>query len=57
MIVYKNAHGHCNASMSDPANCQLARWVDRQRRARKNDKLSEVRVKQLDGIEFIWSVR
>ncbi|KAL3791917.1 hypothetical protein HJC23_010777 [Cyclotella cryptica] len=57
MVDYKNAHGHCNVSISDPANCQLARWVDRQRRARKLGKISEERVKQLDDIGFIWSVR
>ncbi|KAL7485575.1 hypothetical protein ACHAW6_011181 [Cyclotella cf. meneghiniana] len=57
MIVYKNVHGHCNASMSDPANSQLARWVDRQRRARKNGKISKDRMKQLDDIGFMWSVR
>lgn len=46
MIVNYNAHGHCVASISDPANSQLARWVDRRRRALKNGKFSEDSVKQ-----------
>jgi hypothetical protein len=56
LIAYKEAHGHCNVT-SDAENIQLARWVDRQRRAKKNGKISEEKIRELEDIGFTWSSR
>jgi hypothetical protein len=57
LSAYKEANGHCNVSMSNTDNTQLARWVDRNRRARKNGKISEEKVQQLNELGFCWTSR
>ena len=57
LVAYKKKHGNYNVSMSNSENVQLARWVDRQRRAKKSGKLTEMRMKQLESIGFSWSTR
>ncbi|KAL3795510.1 hypothetical protein ACHAWO_007304 [Cyclotella atomus] len=57
LSAYKEANGHCNVSMSNTDNVQLARWVDRNRRARKNGKISEEKVQQLNELGFCWTSR
>ena len=54
LIAYKEANGHCKVSMTNTTNLQLARWVDRQRRAKKEGKISDQRIQQLNEIGFIW---
>jgi hypothetical protein len=55
LTAYKKANGHCNVSMSNTDNIQLARWVDRNRRARKNGKISEEKIQQLNDLGFCWT--
>jgi hypothetical protein len=57
LSAYKKANGHCNVSMSNTDNIQLARWVDRNRRARKNGKISEEKIQQLNDLGFCWTSR
>ena len=52
LVSYQETNGHCNVSLSNTQNTQLARWVDRQRRAKKDGKISEQRAKLLDDIGF-----
>ena len=54
LVVYKDNHGHCNVSRRDEANKTLANWVNDQRKAFKNGKLSNARAKKLNGIGFVW---
>jgi hypothetical protein len=57
LISYKEAHGHCNVSVTDVEHNQLAKWVDRQRRAKRNGNLSEKRIQKLEEVGFVWSGR
>eukprot|EP00956_Cyclotella_meneghiniana_P011167 scaffold15667_cov79-Cyclotella_meneghiniana.AAC.1 len=54
LIAFKEANGHCKASMTNTTNLQLARWVDRQRRAKKEGKISDEKIQQLNDIGFNW---
>eukprot|EP00956_Cyclotella_meneghiniana_P021083 scaffold37961_cov79-Cyclotella_meneghiniana.AAC.5 len=54
LIAYKEANGHCKVSMTNTTNLQLARWVDRQRRAKKEGKISDEKIQQLTDIGFSW---
>ena len=55
LVVYKDTYGDCNVPISKTKYVQLARWVERMRRARKNDKLSAEKINKLDSVGFIWS--
>ena len=57
LVAYKKKYGSYNVSMSGSQHIQLARWVDRQRRAKKSGKLNGKRMEQLDSIGFNWSTR
>ena len=52
--AYKAKNGHCNVpGGSGP----LGDWVNYQRKAKKDGKLSADRIKLLKGIGFVWKVR
>ena len=52
--AFKKKHGHCNVPHKYQPNPALGRWVDRVRKARKQCKLTEERVRRLDAIGFCW---
>ncbi|MDM8567017.1 Helicase associated domain protein [Candidatus Halobeggiatoa sp. HSG11] len=54
LLEYKKIHGDCNVPMGWPENPQLARWIHRQRVLKKQDKISEKRIRKLDEIGFRW---
>jgi hypothetical protein len=57
LVLYKKTHGDCNMTTSKADDVQLTRWVERQRRAKKNGNLSEERIEKLNNLGFVWSVR
>ena len=54
---FKEKFGHCNVPNSYSANPSLGTWCITQRRFRKQGKLSDKRIEQLDEIDFEWSRR
>ena len=52
--TFKAQHGHCNVPQSHGT---LGRWVTSQRTKRKDDRLPQERVQQLDALGFDWSPR
>ncbi len=62
LIVFKDEFGHCNVSIRDANNLQLARWCDGMRTAYKtiqkgkktNSNLSQDRIDRLEEIGFKW---
>ena len=57
LVVYKQEHGDCLVPKVYPENQQLAGWVGTQRQSYRKDKLSQDRVKRLEGIGFAWDTR
>ena len=61
--VYKNKHGNCLVPHHYPDNKALGKWVDKQRtqyrlrREGKQTPLTEDRIKLLDEVGFVWSVK
>ena len=55
--AYRDLTGHCLVTESDPAYRQLGQWVKMQRQLKRAGNLSEVRVKLLTGIGFVWGHR
>src|SRR5439155_18552747 len=49
---YKEACG--NLEISPKENLALSRWMDRQRQARRREKLSRERTLQLEKLGFVW---
>ncbi|MDB4328337.1 Helicase associated domain protein, partial [Akkermansiaceae bacterium] len=56
LVAYKEEHGDCLVPQSWK-NKQLAVWVAHQRTFRKKDKLDAQRIKRLDELGFVWSIR
>ena len=63
---YKDVHGNCLVPRSYPDNPGLGNWVQKQRTERRrrdagkgegSNSLTNERIKMLDELEFIWSVR
>jgi len=54
LIAYKNEHGDCNVPYRWPENLRLAQWIESIRHRRKQTKLTEERIEQLDAIGFVW---
>ncbi len=50
-------HGHCNVPSNYAKDPSLAVWVFNCRRQRKQGSLDAQRIKRLDAIGFVWSVR
>ena len=57
LVSYKAEHGNCNVPQYYEANKSLGNWVHSQRTAFKVGKLSEDRVRKLNGIGFGWELR
>lgn len=51
---YKNKHGDCNVP-TNWTDRKLVNWVETQRTKYRNRKLSEERIKLLEGIGFKWT--
>ncbi len=54
LVEYEKGHGHCNVPHRWAENLKLGGWVNKQKIAKKNGKLSAERIRRLDGIEFVW---
>ena len=55
LVGFKKAHGHCNVTCGNyPENPGLSAWVIRQRKKRREGRLSKDRIKRLDGLGFKW---
>ena len=57
LATYKAEHGDCNVPRYYEANKSLGRWVNTQRTAYRNNKLSEERVRKLTEIGFVWGLQ
>ncbi|KAL7447868.1 hypothetical protein ACHAWC_000168, partial [Mediolabrus comicus] len=55
LVAYEKKHGNTNVSQKQGGS--LGYWVDRQRQARRNGKLSKERIQLLDEIGFVWITR
>ena len=49
---FRKKYGHCNVSASNP---DLGSWMNIQRKAYRNDKLSPDRISQLEALGFEWN--
>lgn len=56
LLEYKAEHGDCNVPEHWRPDLQLAGWVQRQRIARRKNKLAGERIKLLDEIGFVWAI-
>jgi superfamily II DNA or RNA helicase len=57
LTAFKDEKGHCNVPSSYPHNHALARWVVKQREAKKRGVLSSDRITRLDALGFVWTPR
>ena len=63
LVEYKNKHGNCLVPQRYSKNKALGRWVAKQRtqyrlrREGKQTPLTEDRIKLLDEVGFVWSVK
>ena len=57
LVAYKEHNGHCNVPQHDEANKSLGHWVQNQRTAFKNGKLSKQCIQQLNNLGFVWEKR
>ena len=63
LVEYEAEHGNCLVPQHYPDNKALGKWVDKQRtqyrlrREGKQTPLTEDRIKLLDEVGFVWSVK
>ena len=57
LVEFKKVHGHCNVQSGWPENPKLSVWVAQQRGRRKKGNLSKERIRRLEELGFIWSIR
>ena len=55
LLEYKKAHGNCNVPQKWSKDMKLARWVSAQRQEKSEGKITEERLRLLDGIGFEWN--
>jgi len=55
LVAYKQEHGNCLVPQSWAENKQLATWVNKQRS--KKGKLDAEKIKRLDDLGFVWSLK
>ena len=55
LLDYFKVHGHCNVPNDWTAQSELARWVAKQRRAKKQNQLTAEQVSRLEEIGFAWT--
>jgi hypothetical protein len=56
LVVYKKDNGHCNVPHGNNPT-PSGSWVAAQRQKRRNNKLSQERIAQLDALGFCWQIR
>lgn len=54
LAIFARQHGHCNLKSIGRPHKKLLPWSHRQRIAKKNGKLCEVRINRLNEIGFEW---
>jgi hypothetical protein len=57
LVKFKETHGHCNARFKDNTNRKLAIWVNTQRTAYNEGKMTQYRKDRLESLGFMWSIR
>ena len=57
LAEYRRAHGHCRISTLSQDCPALGNWVHTQRTLRKQGRLEDERVEQLDALGFTWDLR
>lgn len=55
LVDFFKLHGHCNVPDDWTAQPELARWVAKQRRAKKQNQLTPEQVSRMEEIGFAWS--
>lgn len=55
LAAFKKAHGHSFVPVKYDENKRLGNWIALQRKLQSQGKLSDVRVKKLDKLNFVWS--
>lgn len=53
-VTYRGEHEDCNVPKGWSENEKLAKWVQAQRKAKKQGKISENHVERLEAIGFVW---
>lgn len=58
LVAYKEIFGHCNVSKGQPEYYELADWLAKQRKDRKNEepRLTQSKIEKLDAIGIEWNV-
>jgi hypothetical protein len=56
LMAYWAKYGDCNVPQRWPENPRLSAWVRYQRRARKQNILTEDHISRLDKIGFVWTM-
>ena len=54
LLKFKEKNGNCNVPQNYPSNHSLGTWVNTQRQAYKNNKLSLEQINRLNSIGFDW---
>ncbi len=57
LVEYKKKNNDCDVPKEYPANPQLGTWVVKQRKTKKQSKLSTARIARLEALGFVWSFR
>jgi len=52
--AFKKEHGHCHVPLRYPPNPYLGHWVNRVRQRKNRGKLTEERIRLLEGLGFSW---
>jgi len=56
LLAYRKRYGDCRVPSQWPKNRRLAYWVGNMRAAKRQNRLTQAQVQQLDRVGFIWSV-
>ena len=54
---FKKQNNHCNVPARFKDNPSLGKWVARIRRAHKNGKLSDQKIKPFNKLGFKWQIK
>jgi superfamily II DNA or RNA helicase len=57
LVQFRDRFGHCNVPLGWSEDLQLVRWVNQQRKIRRQWRLSEDRIQRLDALGFEWGPR
>ena len=55
LVEFFKLHGHCNVPLDWQASQELARWVNYQRIAKRQNRLASEQTQRLDEIGFAWT--